>query len=288
MWTRSLSSGVGVLLLLSCRASVDLGVDVGEQESEGSSSSLQTLLADAEWVDLTYPFAGETIYWPTAKGFELTVGHAGYTEAGFYYAANDFAAAEHGGTHLDSPIHFWENGDTVDEIPLRRLIGEGVVVDLSEKCADNPDCQITIEDLRAWEKAQGRELSDMLVLLRTGWGRFWPDRERYLGTEERGDEAVAKLHFPGLHPEAARWLAEERSIRAIGLDTASIDYGQSQLFESHVALFEHGIPVFENVAALDTLPEQGFIVVALPMKIAGGSGGPLRIVALLPADSRTR
>ncbi|MCM3900094.1 MAG: cyclase family protein, partial [Pyrinomonadaceae bacterium] len=103
----------------------------------------------------------------------------------------------------------------------------------------------------------------------------------YLGTEERGAEAVAKLHFPGLHPDAARWLAANRSIKAIGLDTASIDFGQSTLFESHRILFDKNIPAFENVANLDRLPPKGFSVIALPMKIKGGSGGPLRIVAIL-------
>jgi kynurenine formamidase len=93
---------------------------------------------------------------------------------------------------------------------------------------------------------------------------------------------VAKLHFPGLHPDAARWLIANRRIRAVGIDTASIDYGQSTLFESHRLLYERNVPAFENLAALDRLPARGAFVVALPMKIAGGSGAPLRAVAILP------
>jgi kynurenine formamidase len=274
------------LALIGCQASQESPSELSERSGEARQTPIHQTLARARWVDLTYAFDEQTIYWPTASSFELIRGHAGQTEAGYYYAANDFSAAEHGGTHLDSPIHFYESGMPADEIPLRRLIGEGVVIDVSERCAAAPDYQISVDDLRGWEEAQGRELTDTLVLLRTGWGGRWPERERYLGTAEFGDEAVAKLHFPGLHPEAARWLAEERSVRAVGIDTASIDYGQSKLFASHVALFEHDIPVFENVASLDALPDQGFTVVALPMKIRGGSGGPLRIVALLPsADS---
>jgi kynurenine formamidase len=92
---------------------------------------------------------------------------------------------------------------------------------------------------------------------------------------------VAKLHFPGLHPEAAKWLAQNRSVRAVGIDTASIDFGQSTHFQSHVSLFEKNIPALENVANLGELPEKGFVVLALPMKIRGGSGGPVRIVAML-------
>ena len=102
-----------------------------------------------------------------------------------------------------------------------------------------------------------------------------------MGTDERGPAAVAKLHFPGLHPDAARWLVANRQINAIGLDTPSIDYGQSTLFESHRILFEKNIPAFENVANLDQLPVKGFTVIALPMKIKGGSGGPVRIIAML-------
>jgi kynurenine formamidase len=117
------------------------------------------------------------------------------------------------------------------------------------------------------------------VLLRTGWGARWGDRGAYLGTALTGPEAVSELHFPGLHPDAARWLVTEREVKAVGLDTPSIDYGQSELFESHVTLFEANVPAFENVASLDRLPPKGFVVAALPMKIRGGTGGPLRIVA---------
>jgi kynurenine formamidase len=117
------------------------------------------------------------------------------------------------------------------------------------------------------------------VLLKTGYARYWPDAKRYLGTDEKGQEGVAKLHFPRLDPEAAKWLVAERQIKAVGLDTASIDYGPSKLFESHRILFEKDVPSFENVAGLDQLPATGAYVVALPMKIKGGSGGPLRIVA---------
>ena len=122
------------------------------------------------------------------------------------------------------------------------------------------------------------------MLIRTGFSRRWPDAARYLGTAERGPEAVVKLHFPGLHADAARWLVANRPIRAIGIDAASIDYGQSTLFESHRVLFEREIPAFENLTALDRLPAAGAFVTALPMKISGGSGAPLRAIAILPGD----
>jgi kynurenine formamidase len=127
-------------------------------------------------------------------------------------------------------------------------------------------------------------LIDVIVLLHTGWSRHWPDREAYLGTSARGPEAVARLHFPGLAPDAARWLVEHRAPKAVGIDTASIDFGQSTHFQAHVTLCEQNVPAFENVAHLDQLPAERAFVVALPMKITGGSGAPLRIVAFLPEE----
>jgi len=232
-------------------------------------------------IDLTYAFDSSTIYWPTEAGFVFEQATEGYTEKGYYYTANAFCAAEHGGTHLDAPIHFAEGRQTVDAIPLRNLIAPGIVIDVRDMAAGNPDYQVSVDDLEQWETQYGQIPTGTIILLRTGFGQYWPDRMRYLGTDEQGAEAVAKLHFPGLHPDAARWLIENRSVKAIGLDTPSIDYGQSQLFETHQALFKENIPAFENVAQLDQLPPQGFLIIALPMKIGKGSGAPLRIIAIV-------
>ena len=170
----------------------------------------------------------------------------------------------------------------MDQIPLDQLIGATIVVDVTTACANEPDYRVTIEDFTGWERSNGEISPGTIVLIRTGYSRFWPDAARYLGTAERGAGAVAKLHFPGLHPDAARWLTESRRVKAVGLDTASIDYGQSTLYESHRILYERDIPAFENLTNLDRLPATGAFVVALPMKIKGGSGAPLRAVAFLP------
>ena len=239
-------------------------------------------LSGGNIVDLTHAYDKDTVYWPTASGFEMDVDFKGVTEGGWYYEANTVRTAEHGGTHLDAPIHFAENRQHADEIPLEHLIGPAVVVDVADKAAADRDYQVSVTDFEDWEKANGRLPEGVIVLLRTGFGRFWPDRAAYMGTDERGPEAVAKLSFPGLHPDAARWLVTSRDIHAIGLDTPSIDFGQSKGFESHRILFDRNIPAFENVANLERLPASGFHVIALPMKIRGGSGGPLRIVAIVP------
>src|SRR5829696_3088665 len=232
-------------------------------------------------VDLTHAFDATTVYWPTAQGFKLETDFEGMTDKGYFYSAYRYSAAEHGGTHLDSPVHFAKGRLTVDQIPLQQLMGAAVVVDVTAQCAKNPDYLVSVADFQNWEKQNGKIGAGTIVFLRTGYGKFYPDRKMYLGTDERGDAAVAKLHFPGLDPEAARWLTANRSIKAIGLDTASIDFGQSTMFESHRTLFEKNIPAFENLANLDQLPAKGFSVIALPMKIKGGSGGPLRIIAIL-------
>ncbi|HEY3395458.1 MAG TPA: cyclase family protein [Lacipirellulaceae bacterium] len=232
-------------------------------------------------IDLTYRFDESTIYWPTDDGFKLLRGPAGVTERGYYYAANRFMCAEHGGTHIDAPIHFWKAGQTVDQIPLERLIGPAACVDLAHKCRADRDYQVMVEDFTAWEAANDSSLNDKIVLIHTGYAAHWPDRETYLGTSETGRAAVAKLHFPGLDPVAADWLVVRRKIRAVGIDTASIDHGQTQDYATHQRLFRAGVPALENVALPADLPPSNFQVIALPMKIGGGSGGPLRAVALL-------
>jgi kynurenine formamidase len=237
---------------------------------------------DGQWIDLTYDFSDETIYWPTAEGFKLTTIFKGPTEKGFFYFSNNYMASEHGGTHIDAPNHFAYERKTVDQIPLSQLTGEAIVIDVSEKALKNPDYLVSVEDFVSWEEKHGKIKDGSIILLRTGFGDYWPDKEKYLGTSEKGADAVAKLHFPGLGPEAAKWLVENRQINAIGLDTASIDFGQSQYFRAHQILFEQNIPAFENVANLDKLPATGAYVIALPMKIKDGSGAPLRIVAILP------
>lgn len=233
-------------------------------------------------VDLTHTFSKETVYWVTAKEFKLDTVAYGETENGYFYAANNFETAEHGGTHIDAPIHFAANTQSVDEIPLEKLMGSAIKINVSAKAKNNPDYLITVEDFTNWEKEHGQIPQGTIILLETGYAAYYPDKEKYLGTDERGPEAVAKLHFPGLSPEAAKWLVANRDIKSIGLDTASIDYGQSIDFRTHVILLSENIPVFENVANLDQLPAKGFQVIAMPMKIKGGSGGPLRIVALIP------
>lgn len=237
------------------------------------------------WVDLTHSFSASTIYWPTDTiGFVHEELAYGPTPGGFFYSSYRYSAAEHGGTHLDAPIHFAAGRQASDEIPLSRLIGPAVVIDVSDRAT--PDYQVSVSDFTSWETAHGQIPPGAIVLVRTGWDARYGDRAAYLGTDVTGPEAVAQLHFPGLAPEAAQWLVDHRSIGSFGLDTPSVDYGQSKDFRAHVILYEANIPGFENVANLGEVPATGGYVMALPMKIAKGSGGPLRIVAFVPTAGR--
>ena len=237
-------------------------------------------------VDLSHAYDASSIFWPTADPFRLEKVADGITAAGYYYAANNFFSSEHGGTHIDAPIHFAQGHQAVDEIPVNRLLGEAVVVDVTSASEANPDYQVSVADFQRAEKG-GPIPPDAIVLIRTGFSSRWPDAVRYLGTAARGEAGAAQLHFPGLHPDAAKWLIAERRIKAIGIDTASIDYGQSTLFESHRLLYERDIPAFENLTSLDRLPERGAYIVALPMKIRGGSGAPLRAIAIVVSQQST-
>jgi kynurenine formamidase len=230
-------------------------------------------------VDLTYDLDDKTIYWPTAKPFEYQRESWGMSPGGYWYAAGRFAASEHLGTHLDSPIHFGRGQASTEQIPLSKLIGPVVVLDIAQACAANPDYLLSVADITKWEQANGAIPAGSIALVRTGWGRYWPDRKRYMGTDKPGD--TANLHFPGIARNAAQLLAL-RKIAGVGIDTASIDHGPSKDFTTHQILNGAGIYGLENVANLDKLPLRGATLIALPMKIRGGSGGPVRIVAVLP------
>jgi kynurenine formamidase len=238
-------------------------------------------LATADVVDLTYAFDEHTLYWPNSpSAFELKRQAYGMTPGGYFYASNTFCAPEHGGTHLDAPIHFAEHGRTIDQLPPRQLIGPAVVIDVTKQSAADHDYRLTVDDIKAWEARNGTIPSGAIAILRTGWGQYYGNRKAYFGDDTPG--ATDKLHFPSFSAEAAKMLVEQRHVGAIGLDTPSIDYGPSKDFIVHQIAMGAQVPGFENLANLERLPETGAWIVALPMKIAGGSGGPLRAVALLP------
>lgn len=232
-------------------------------------------------VDLSHAFGPRTLYWPTSPSkFRLDTLARGQTEGGYFYAANSLCTPEHGGTHLDAPIHFAERGRTVAEIPLEQLVAPAVVIDVSSKASADRNYRLSAQDVRSFEKQHGPIARGTIVLLRTGWSRHWPDARAYLGDDTPGD--ASKLSFPSYGVDAAKQLVEERGVAALGIDTASIDYGRSTDFMVHRIAGAHNVPGLENLTNLDQLPPRGAVVIALPMKIEGGSGGPLRAIAMVP------
>jgi kynurenine formamidase len=231
-------------------------------------------------VDLTHAFDDDTIYWPTApsKCHKETLSY-GVSGGGYFYSAYSIATPEHGGTHIDAPIHFAQGQATTEAIPLERLVAPGVVIDMAGAATNDSDALLTVQDIEAFERSHGTVEPGTIVLIRTGWAEYWPDPKRYLGDDTPRD--ASNLHFPGISESAAHMLVA-RNVAAVGIDTASIDHGPSKDFIAHRILMEAGIPGFENVANLDQVPARGADIVALPMKIAGGSGGPLRIIAMVP------
>jgi kynurenine formamidase len=243
-------------------------------------SSKNLNLNNVNWIDLTYSFDSTTLYWPNNKTtFVHHTDAEGLTPKGYYYSSYSICTPEHGGTHLDAPIHFAKGKYTVEELPLKSLTGNAVVIDVSKNALANRDYQISIADITTWEKEHGTLDPNTIILFKTGYGKFYPDRGGYFGTPKTGLEAIPELHFPGIDPKTTSWLIKERAIKALGLDTPSLDYGQSTDFKTHQILLGNNKPGFENLANLDKLPATKIYLVALPMKIGKGSGAPLRIIA---------
>jgi len=238
-------------------------------------------LAAYDLVELTHPYNEDTIYWPTSpSAFELKELALGETPGGWFYAANTLCTPEHGGTHFDAPVHFAAAGQTVEAVPLARLIAPAVLIDVAAQARADPNYRLTVADVLAFEEQHGVIEPGTIVLLRTGWSARWPDTKAYLGDDTPGD--ASRLSFPSYGAAAARLLVEQRGAVLLGVDTASIDYGQSKDYRVHRIAAARNVGGLENLTGLDQLPAAGFTVIALPMLIEGGSGAPVRAVALVP------
>jgi kynurenine formamidase len=255
-------------ILLACEQKQQKPVTMAEVMSQG------------QLIDLTHEFSDQTIYWPNnPSGFELDTQFNGITAGGYYYSSNVYCTPEHGGTHMDAPVHFAKGKWSLAEIPVDRLTGSAIVVDIVDACKNNPDYQASVADLEKWEKKNGPVPDESFILFRTGWSNFYSDPAHYLGTAQKGEAAIPQLHFPSVHPELAEWLVKNRKVKGLGIDTPSVDYGQSKDFKTHQILYAANIPGLENLTELDQLPAVGSWLFAFPMKIKDGTGGPLRAIA---------
>ncbi len=245
----------------------------------GSSFALE--LDNYHLVDLSHSYGENTLYWPTSPtAFEKEELAYGKTEGGWFYSSYSVCTPEHGGTHIDAPIHFAAGGISTEKIPLETLVAPAVVIDISKKASKDRNYRLTGEDVRKFEAVHGKIAEGTIVLMRTDWSQHWPVAIAYLGDDTPGD--ASNLQFPGFGADATRILAEQRKVALLGVDTASVDYGKSQDFIVHRIGAAQGVANLENLTNLDQLPATGALVIALPMKIEGGSGGPARVVALVP------
>jgi len=240
------------------------------------------LLAGGRWIDLTWDFEESTVYWPTNVAFKHDTVFYGINDKGYFYSSFKYSAEEHGGTHFDAPLHFAQGGRSIEQITANELTGSAILVDVSAQSAQNRDYLVNTNDFLSWEEKNGRIPEMSIVLLYTGFGKYWNDHAKYTGTLLSGAAGVAELHFPGLDPVAANWLVKDRKIKAVGIDTPSIDFGQSKDFQAHRSLCGNNITAYENIANLGQIPTKGSYLVAAPMKIKGGSGSPLRLLAWIP------
>lgn len=234
-------------------------------------------LVDCKWIDMSHVYDNKTLAWGTMKSFKYTVVFDGsYNKNVPYLLLANIEMSEHSGTHVDAPLHFAKGKWSVDQIPLEKLVGQAIVVDISAKASKDPNAQVTVADLANWEKKHGRIPDDSILLVLSGWGKKWPNYEKYFGTSSKNDSLY---QFPSIDANASQWLVDNRKIRAIGIDTASIDSGPSKSWPSHQILYARNIFGLENVANIDKLPAKGATIYVMPMKLKGGSGAPARIFA---------
>lgn len=256
--------------------SLSLLMTACQQQPEGVAQSPEPKL-----LDMTYPFNDGSIYWPNATPFKLKKGDWGITSAGYWYASNEYSAAEHGGTHVDAPIHFAQGGRTIEQIPLEEWIGPAVKIDVTGPCSQDRDYLLTVGDIKNWEQKHGTIPEHAWVIMYTGIGtKYYPNKEKVLGTAKTGEAAIPELHFPGFSPESVQFLTTERDITGIAIDTPSIDYGQSKEFKVHQILFAADKVALENIANLNQLPESGATLYVMPMLIEEGTGAPARVFAV--------
>lgn len=183
---------------------------------------------------------------------------------------------EHAGTHIDAPFHYSDNGARLDMIPAEQLVVPLAVVDVSAKAARNADYALTREDLNEWEGKHGPLPDGCCVAMNSGWARHATDAGKYAGKDASGT-----MHFPGIDPEAAAWLLNERRVAGLAVDTLSLDHGRSKDFKTHSVWLPAGRWGIENIANLDKVPPAGATLIVGAPKVKDATGGPARIFALI-------
>lgn len=269
---RSFSTGLGLIGFFLLAAMSLLGQNAPHDDLLANISTGGT-----EVIDLTYAINDKLVPWPGDSKFFEAKDNATIAKDGIF--TRSFWMLEHYGTHLDAPIHFPPGTISVDKIPVKQFFGPAVVIDVQAESEKNADFLVDAAHVNAWEKRHGQIPAGAIVLLRTGWALRWPDVKRY-----RNQDALGKMHFPGFSGEAVKLLLG-RKISGLGCDTLSVDYGASPDYPVHHLGLGAGIYNLENLADLSKLPATGAFLIVAPIKLEGGSGGPVRVFALLSNSS---
>jgi kynurenine formamidase len=226
-------------------------------------------------VDLSQTLRPGIPCWPGDPAVEL-VAVASPGDEG--YLLNRLALGEHTGTHLGVAAHFASDGLAVDALPPSSLICPAVCIDLRAECAVDPDYALSRRRVERWEAEHGALPAGSAVLMNTGWSARWGDPAAYLGSDPADPHA---LHFPGFGLDAARYLAGERGVVGLGIDTHGIDPGADTAFSVNAWWLRGRRLHLENLASLDLLPPTGITLMIGALKIAGGSGAPARVLGLV-------
>jgi kynurenine formamidase len=258
-------------LILAARSAIIVAVAL---EPQVCSQLAATSDGGTRVVDMTYTVNAKLPSWPgDDRVFETQVVATPEKDG---YFARSFWTLEHYGTHMDAPAHFAPGRATLDQIPVTHFFGPAVVIDVRKQVNQNSDYRLTADRVKQWEAENGRIPGGAIVLSRTGWASRWPNQKLYRTTDTSG-----VMHFPGYSVESANDLISRVAV-GLGIDTLRIDYGPSKSFEVHHLDLAQGLYNLENLANLDRLPSTGAFLIAAPMKLEGGSGGPVRVFAILP------
>ena len=273
---------------LSRRGLLRAGLAAGAAAAVGTVASRRSAMAQATpvatpvampslagfsaMVDLTHVVSPA---FPVYPGTGQMVIESARTIANDGYYSNKLTFNEHTGTHVDAPAHFVADGLTAELIPIERLIAPLAVIDISSRAASDPDAQLTPDDILAWESANGALPSGAFVAMYSGWETRLPDAEAFINVDSDGVQ-----HYPGIHPDAAMLLVDERDIVGVGVDTLSQDFGASVDFATHVTILGAGKYGVEGIANLGSLPPSGATVIIGGPKHVAASGGPSRLFAL--------